>query len=235
MTDQPTDSHQIPVTGTREPYEPEETPDGWFDEPAELPRRPRRRLLTPLPVALLCLLLTACGFIGGVLVEKGQGGTAGTSGSGTSGLAGRFAALRSAAGRSGAGLGAGTGAAGSGPAGAGAPTTGQVAFVQGSTLYVTDSSGNTIKVKTSAASTVTKTVGGTVRAIRPGEEVVISGTTATNGTVTAESIRVGGGAASGLAGLFGGGAGTSTGSSTGSSASPTNPTSSGGPALFGGG
>jgi hypothetical protein len=230
MTDQPTDSHQIPVTGTSEPHEPEETPDGWFDEPEELPRRPRGRLLTPLPVALLCLLLTACGFIGGVLVEKGQEGTAGTSGSGTSGLAGRFAALRSAAGRSGAGAGAGGGAAGA--AGAGAATTGQVAFVQGSTLYVTDSSGNTIKVKTSAASTVTKTVSGTVHAIRPGEEVVISGTTASSGAVTAESIRVGGGAASGLAGLFGGGTGTSTGSSPSSGSSPT---SSGGPALFGGG
>jgi hypothetical protein len=229
MTDQPTDSHAIPVAGPQEPYEPDGAPDGWFDEPEELPRRPRGRLLAPLPVTLLCVLLTACGFIGGVLVEKGQEGSASSGGSGAAGLAGRFAALRSAAGRSGAGLGAGAGTAGAGSAGA--ATTGQVAFVQGSTLYVTNSSGNTIKVKTSAASTVTKTVSGTVHSIRPGEEVVISGTTASNGTVTAESIRVGGGAASGLAGLFGGAAGTSTGASAGS----TGAGSTAGPALFGGG
>jgi hypothetical protein len=97
---------------------------------------------------------------------------------------------------------------------------------------VTDSSGNTIKVKTSGASTVTKTVSGSVHSIRPGEQVVISGTRAANGTVTAESIRVGGGAA-GLAGLFGGATGASTGK-TGSS-SGTGSSSSGGPALFGSG
>jgi hypothetical protein len=223
MTDQPTESHEIPVATSHEPYQAEEERDGWFDEPDELPRRPRGRLLTPLPVELLCVLLTAGGFIGGVEVEKGQEGSAGSSGSGGSGLAGRFAALRSAAGKSATGAGS---ASGAGPGGA---TTGQVAFVQGSTLYVTDSSGNTVKVKTSGASTVTKTVSGSVHSIRPGEQVVISGTTASSGTVTAESIRVGGGAAGGLAGLFGGGAGSSTGSSTSTS------TSSGGPALFGGG
>ncbi len=42
----------------------------------ELARRPRRRLLgtggNPIPLALLGVLLIACGFIGGVLVEKGQ-------------------------------------------------------------------------------------------------------------------------------------------------------------------
>ena len=236
MTDQPTDSQEIPVASTHETYEAAEPPDAWFEEPEELPRRPRGRLLAPLPIALLCVLLTACGFIGGVLVEKGQ---AGSGAAGGSGLAGRFAALRSAAGTPAAGAGAtgaaarsalGTGAGGGG----GGATIGQVAFVQGSTLYVTDSSGNTVKVKTSAASTVTKTVSGSVHAIRPGEQVVVSGTTASNGTVTAESIRVGGSAAGGLAGLFGGG-GASPGSGTGTGSSTTNGSSSGGPALFGGG
>lgn len=231
MTDQPTDSHQIPVATSDEPYEAEEAPDGWFDEPEEeLPRRPRGRLLTPLPIALLCVLLTACGFIGGVLVEKGQEGSTGGAGrSGAAGLAGRFAALRAAA--SSAGTGAAGGAGGFG-GGAGGPTSGQVAFVQGSTLYVTDSSGNTIKVKTSAASAVTKTVTGTVHAIRPGEQVVVTGTTASNGTVTAESIRVGGGAAGGLAGLFGGAAGTGP---AAGSAGPTGTTGSPSPSLFGSG
>jgi len=32
-------------------------------------------LLAPIPLALFAVLLIACGFIGGVLVQKGQGGT----------------------------------------------------------------------------------------------------------------------------------------------------------------
>jgi hypothetical protein len=247
MHDQPTPSHppaaaSQPVSGGA--YEPPEERDEWFEEPETLPRRPRRRLLTPLPVALLCVLLIACGFIGGVLVEKGQGSSGGSGASGGSALASRFAALRSgAAGGStgsaasgGAAAGTGSGASGTprtgsgSGAGAGA-TIGQVAFVQGSTLYVTDTSGNTVKVKTSPASTVTKTVSGTVHAIRPGEQVVISGASAANGTVTAESIRVGAGGGGGLGGLFGAG-GTGSSSRT-SGASPSS--SSAGPALFGSG
>jgi hypothetical protein len=53
-------------------YEPIAEQDRWLEEDEELPRRPRRRLLRPLPLALLGVLLTACGFIGGVLVEKGE-------------------------------------------------------------------------------------------------------------------------------------------------------------------
>jgi hypothetical protein len=246
MHDQPTPSHEPAAAANptqHAAYEPPEGRDEWFEEPETLPRRPRRRLLTPLPVALLCVLLTACGFIGGVLIEKGQGASGG-SGSGGSALASRFAALRSAAGGS-TGSGASSGSAaptGSGSAGAtpsagfgsgagGGATVGQVAFVAGSTLYVTDTAGNTVKVKTSPASTVTKTVSGTVHGIRPGEQVLISGTTAANGTVTAESIRVGAGAGAGLSGLFGAGG---KGSSAPSGASSPGGSSQG-PALFGSG
>lgn len=46
------------------------------DDFQALPPRPRRRLLgaggSPIPLALLGVLLIACGFIAGVLVEKGQ-------------------------------------------------------------------------------------------------------------------------------------------------------------------
>ena len=70
----------------------------WLDEPpeSELPPRPRRRLLTPVPLALMGVLAIACGFIGGVLVEKGQSSSS-SSGGGASGLASRFAALRAGA------------------------------------------------------------------------------------------------------------------------------------------
>ena len=51
------------------------TPTGVLrdEEPAdELPVRPRRRLLTPVSGGLLAIVLVAGGFIGGVLVQKGQ-------------------------------------------------------------------------------------------------------------------------------------------------------------------
>jgi hypothetical protein len=186
-------------------YDPVEE-DRWMDDEEELPRRPRRRLLAPLPVGLLTVLLIACGFIGGVLVEKGQ--TSSSSTSSTAGLASRFAALRSGA--SGAGA-SGASGAGAFPAGgfggAGGATTGEVAYLVGSTLYVTTAEGNTVKVATSAGSSVSKTVKSSVGDIHPGETVVVTGTTGSDGAVTAESIRVGSAGGSARS-LFGGGAGS---------------------------
>jgi hypothetical protein len=215
-------------------YQETEPQDGWLEErdAEDPPRRPRRRLLAPVPVALLLALLTACGFIGGVLVEKGSAtSTAGTS---SGAPAARFAGLRGAVSGAAAG-GGGSGTSGAtatgGPAagastGAGGPggaTAGTVAFVQGSTLYVTNAEGNTVKVKTSAASTVSKTVKSTVAAIHPGESVVITGASAANGAITAESIRVGGTGAPSLFGGGGGGgaAGTSAGGAAAAKGAPT--------------
>jgi hypothetical protein len=204
------------------PAQPEE--EQWFQEPEELPRRPRRRLTTPLPLALMAVLLIACGFIGGVLVEKGET-TSSTSSGSTASLASRFAALRGGLGGSSTGSRSATGAAGSGFT---RPTSGTVAYLAGKDLYVTDAEGNTLKVATSAATAVNKTVSSSVRGIHPGETVTIVGATGTNGTVSAESISVGSSGAS-LAGLFGG---STSGGRGGSSASGS---SSGGPALFGNG
>ena len=230
-------------------YEPLEEPDDeWFDEqPQELPRRPRRRLLgagaNPIPLALLGVLMIAGGFIGGVLVEKSQN-TSGSSSAGVAGLAARFAALRgaggvgsaagasgaSSTGASGAGVGstgasgasgASTGGAGAGGggfagrfggfggAGASSATIGEVAYISGNTLYVTNTEGNTVKVTTSPGASVTKTVKANVHGIHPGETVVVRGTKGSNGAVTAESISVGsaGAAGGGLGSLFGGGGG----------------------------
>ena len=201
--------------------------DQWLEDPEELPPRPRRRLLgtgaNPIFLALLGVLAIACGFIGGVLVEKGQTPSGSTAG-GAAGLASRFAALRGgtsstsarsgaagAAGAAGGFFGAGTGAG----AGAGRPTSGTVAYLAGSTLYVTNAEGNTVKVKTSAGTSVTKNVKASVSGIHPGETVTVTGAAATDGTVNAESISVGtsGGA---LSALFGGSAArSSSGKSTG--------------------
>ena len=218
-----------------------EQQEEWLEEPreSELPPRPRRRLLTPIPLALMGVLAIACGFIGGVLVEKGENSSS-SSGGGASGLASRFAALRAgASGTSGtsaasgtsstgtrSGAGSATGGFGGGTAAAGfkRPTAGTVAYLDGHTLYVTNAEGNTVKVTTSAGTTVNKTVKSSVKAIHPGETVTITGETGSGGSVSAESINVGSGG--GLAALFGGSGGRG-----GSGASSRG---SGEPALFGG-
>jgi len=220
---------QAPATATLA-YDHVAEEEPWEQEPQELPRRPRRRLLAPVPLALIAALLTACGFIGGVLVEKGQSSSstaAGATGSGAS-LLSRLAALRGGGSRTGAGSGVAAASGGSGALGG--ATAGTVTFVQGSTLYVLTAEGNTVKVTTSPAATVTKTVSSSVKAIHPGETVVVSGSTASNGAVSAEAIRVGGSGESGLGSLFGGagGASSSKGSTSGGSGS-----NGGGPALFG--
>ncbi len=181
--------------------------DEWLEDPEELPPRPRRRLLgtgaNPIFLVLLGVLALACGFIGGVLVEKGQT-PSGSAGGATAGLAARFAALHggtsSTAARSGA-AGAAGGFFGAG-AGAGRPTSGTVAYLAGSTLYVTNAEGNTVKVKTSTGTNVTKNVKTSVTGIHPGETVTVTGAAAANGTVNAEAISVGtsGGALSALLG-----------------------------------
>jgi hypothetical protein len=178
-------------------YRDLEEGEEWLEEPLDLPPRPRRRLLgaggNPIALGLLAVLLIACGFIGGVLVEKGE-----TSSSPAAGLRGGSSA--SGAGRSAAGSGTG---GFFGASGANRPTAGTVAYLDGSTLYVTNAEDNTIKVKTSAATSVSKTVTSSVKAIHPGETVTITGATGSNGAISAESISVGS-SGGGLAALFGG-------------------------------
>jgi hypothetical protein len=199
-------------------------PDDWLDEPDEpdeLPPRPRRRLLTPIPLALLAVLLIAGGFIGGVEIQKGEESSA-PAGGATAGAASRFAGLRGGAAGSGAGKTATGGGAGGGfpgaGAGAGRPTIGTVAYLAGNTLYVTNPEGNTVKVTTSAATSVTKSVKAKVNGIHPGETVTVTGATS-GGAVSAESISVGS-SAGGLAGLFGGSTAKGAGGGSAGSAAP---------------
>src|ERR1700730_16262926 len=112
---------------------PFEDDEDWLQDSEEPPRRARRRLLAPTPVALLAGLMLACGFLAGVQVEKGQTTTTGASGGG--GFAG---APGGGAGRASAAAAARPGGAfpafgGGGGAGAGL-TTGEVSYVRGNTL-----------------------------------------------------------------------------------------------------
>lgn len=133
--------------------------------------RPRRKLLTPIPVALMAVLIAAAGFIGGVLVQKHSGGSGGTGGFPG---AGAFAAARQA----GQAAGADTTSQG---------TSGEVSSKNGDVLYVTTSDGTTVKVKLGDA-TVTRTAEVGKNQIHPGDTVVVQGATQDNGTVKATSV-----------------------------------------------
>ena len=176
-------------------YDGIEPDEEWLeDEPEEAPPRPRRKLLSPLPMTLLVVLLIVGGFFAGVEVEKGQG-SSGTS----SGLPAGLSALRNAAaggtskGTSGPPAGfPGNGSGGVPGAGfsAGGLTTGEVSYVSGSTLYVTDTEGNTVKVKAPSGTNVTKTVSTSVHTVHPGDTVIVKGSQNKNGSVTASSVSV---------------------------------------------
>ncbi len=222
-------SHQQPVTYSEQPA----AEDAWLEEDSEeLPPRPRRRLLgaggNPLAVALLGVLLCACGFIGGVLVEKGQGSSTptGAGAAGASGFASRLRALAGGTSSDTTGTSSSGGGASGLPGGFARPTSGTVAYLAGSSLYVTNAEGNTVKVTTSAGTSVTKTVKAKLSAIHPGETVSVTGATGSNGAVSAESISVGS-SGGGLAALFGSGGAGRSGSGDGSG--------SGAPSLFGSG
>jgi hypothetical protein len=249
--DEPVLSPEQPVAraaseSTALPYPTEPVDDGtqppvddeWLDEPEQLPRRPRRRLFgvgaNPLAIGLLAVLLAAGGFVGGVLVEKGETSSSSSSPSGAAAsLASRFRALREGT-TSTTSTSGGSGASSSATSGFARPTAGTVSFLAGNTLYVTTAEGNTVKVNTSRATTVTKSVKATVNAIHPGETITVTGETDSNGAVSAESISVGSSAGAGaLSALFGGGAG---GSGSGrASSSGASGTGGGGQALFGSG
>jgi hypothetical protein len=149
----------------------------WLDDDApidELPRRPRRKLVTPATAGLTAVIIAAAGFVGGVQVQKSSATASTGAGAQQAGFAG---------GPPGA---AGGQAGGSGAAGS--PTIGQVKSKDGSTLYVTDADGNTVKVTTTSNSKISRNAKAGANAIHPGDTVVIQGTTAASGTVKATSV-----------------------------------------------
>jgi hypothetical protein len=221
------DEMATPVTGPQADPQALAYEEDWAEEPEhELSRRPRHRLLAPIPVALLVTLLTACGFIAGVEVEKGESGSSSSSSGSLGSLASRLGSR---------GVGAAARSTSGAPAGGSNVTVGEVSFLRGGTVYVKDSEGNTIKVTTSAGSKVTKTVTTKVDDIHPGETVIVAGAKNGDGSVTASSITIGGS----TRGLLGGNVLGSTGSrssSAGSAGASSSGGSSGGePALFGNG
>jgi hypothetical protein len=186
-------------------YDVDWEPDAPDDDGEALPKRPRRKLLTPAVGALLAVLVGALGFIAGVEVQKGQDDNASAATPG-----GRANARTAGGGTNGGGF-ARQGAGGFG--GQSNATVGSVVDKNGSTLYVKDSDGTTIRVKTTSQSKVNRTASMSAGAIHPGDTVIVQGTKASNGTVTATQINAtSSSATAGLGGLFrglGGGGGGS--------------------------
>jgi hypothetical protein len=187
-----------------------ERDDGFdFDFDAEVPPPPPRRRRLPLLTAGLALCAAiGAGVLGGILIQKHWGGSGSGGGRGA-------AALAALSGRGGQ---AGRGAGGSGarPAGANAftrgGTVGQVKAIDGTSLYVTDLQGNTVKVTTGPGVRVRVTSDATLKKVRPGDYVTVEGTQTKTG-YRATSITDSG-TESPLGGLFGGG-GAAAGSAPG--------------------
>jgi hypothetical protein len=187
------------------------TPDPDDELPEFAPRT--RRRAHKLTFVLAGLALAAAGFYAGVLTQKHE--DHGKTGSSNSALAAAFAGRRSAAGAGAGGAGAagattGTGGANTGRGGFGGfggnRTTGTVKFVDGANVYITDASGNVVKVVTTDASAITKLAAGTAKDIAPGQTVTVTGTTNADGTVSATGLVVVPAGTSGGLGAGGGGA-----------------------------
>jgi hypothetical protein len=189
-------------------------PDGVEDAgDGRMPRRPRRRLLTRWSALLLAAMTGAIGFYVGVRVEKGHIASSPTT------IGGGFAAR--AAGATATGTGATGARSGSGGGfaarfGDGNATFGTVASVDGKTLTLTEAAGDTVKVKLTSATKISKTESAKRRQIHPGDTITVSGVTSKQGTVSAATVTDAGATTTGSSGSTGSGAGNSAGSSVSS-------------------
>jgi hypothetical protein len=207
-----------PVTMEQPPYpafsnDPTPDPiDDYVDDDEEWVSAAPKGLRVRVPTGLLLLLLfAAVGLWGGSILQKHRDKSTASSRAATAAAAfgagtGRRGAGAAAAGTGGAAAGA-TGAAGGTGAAARAGTAGIVTDIQGSTIYLTDASGNLIKITTTPASTVRKTDSGTLADIKPGQTVIVTGAKAADGSTTARTITISPAGGGGFGGFGGGGGG----------------------------
>jgi Domain of unknown function (DUF5666) len=170
-------------------------------EPDEWPARGQAKgfRVNWLSALLLFLLVAGGGIWGGAELQKHQG--SGSTSSALSALESRFAG-RGGTGSTGR---TGTGTSRFGGAGTSSAAVGTVTEIKGSTLYITNASGNLVEVTLTSSTTVTRDAKTTASALVPGDTVVVQGSTAKNGTVTASSVAATAqGVTGGLGGLFGG-------------------------------
>jgi len=150
---------------------PPDATDSLGDEdwPTQIAKR-GIHVRTPTAI-LLALLLAAAGLWGGSLLQKQNGNTAGAT---------SVAAARAAFSRA--------GGAGSSASATASGTSGTVTDIIGNTLYVTNSSGQLIKVTLSSSAAVTRNSTSSLSGLKPGDTVTVQGSTPTNGSMTASSV-----------------------------------------------
>ncbi|HTT86063.1 MAG TPA: DUF5666 domain-containing protein [Acidimicrobiales bacterium] len=184
--DQPTQEIVRPRAATGGPTATATDGASWeaaaADDDAWPQRGPRKGIRMSVPtVVMLALLVAAGGVWGGAALQRSQGSSSGSSS--LSSLASLFRGARGGAtgtgGAAGTGLGAGA---------FGAAATGTVTEVSGSTLYVTNSSGDLVKVTVSPTTPVDRNAKSSLGALQVGDTVVVRGTKQGNGSVSATSV-----------------------------------------------
>jgi Domain of unknown function (DUF5666) len=146
--------------------------DPFGDDLSEqLAARAPRRLANRATVYLAGAVLLIGGFVAGAQVEKNFGHLPAAASTFPTAFPSGF--------RGGGGTGGGGG-------GGGNATTGTVKFVDGTTVYITTASGDTVVVKTDANTTITQP--GTVKDLAVGATVTVTGQTGSDGSVTATRI-----------------------------------------------
>ena len=197
------------LDATQELFSAGQSPEDILAEPpdardiaAELSAPPRRKLPW-LTLILAAGVIAAGSFWGGAMVQKNSGSSTSSTASafaarlkagGAGGTAGGFGGF--SRGGSGTGTGTGTGAGGG-------ATSGTIKLIDGNTIYVTNSSGNIVKITTGGSTTVSIAKSGTVSQLQPGQTITVRGTTDSSGNVTATTVTEGT-AAGGGGGGFGG-------------------------------
>ena len=205
--DTATVSAAVAVAAAADPVEPA---TAWgFDDDSPLPPR-RSRTFTPFTGVLAAALLATGGFALGAKVGRSSAPKA-TTGANAAAAFGA-AARQGAAGAAGAAGGTGTTVAGAAGAtgrqgtgqaatgasgGFGGGTFGTVKLIDGTNVYIQDSSGNVVKVSTSADSAITVSKRGTAADLKAGDTVIVQGTADGDGNIAATAITstngVGGG------------------------------------------
>ncbi|MER7849730.1 DUF5666 domain-containing protein [Kitasatospora sp. NPDC096077] len=172
------------------------TPPDARDVSAELAAPPRRKLPW-LSLVLAGGVIATGAFAGGVWYQQNDGTASGAKSPARAAAApaGGYGQNGGGGRRGGQGQGGGQGA---GQAGF---TRGTVKAVDGSTVYLTDANGNTVKVTTADSTKVQLNKEGKVADLQPGQSVTVVGTPDANGGYAASQL------VEGAAGGFGGGGG----------------------------
>jgi hypothetical protein len=181
----------------------------YEDDTLALPGRPRRKLWGPGSAVFLALLLGVIGFYAGVRVEKGQLASSAATPVRAPGATSAGAAARG---------GLRTPFAGA-PGGAGNASFGTLTSVGKGAVYLTEASGNVVRVTLSSGTRITKSLPVGSRSLHPGDAVVVQGVKNGGGSIVAASLSDTG---AGAARFGGGGAAAGSGSSASSAGSALN-------------